>query len=66
MSKTGAPLSDPRAMLRHVETRSVSPVFIGRAGELDTLHDSLARAAGATAPASGAGGEPQALLLGGE
>ncbi|MEU4153667.1 AAA family ATPase [Streptomyces sp. NPDC026659] len=44
-------------MLGHVETRSVSPVFVGRADELDTLRDALARAAG---------GEPQALLLGGE
>ncbi|MEU1043217.1 AAA family ATPase [Streptomyces sp. NPDC005907] len=44
-------------MLGAVETRSVSPVFIGRADELDALHDALARAAA---------GEPQALLLGGE
>ncbi|MEV5008063.1 AAA family ATPase [Streptomyces sp. NPDC056159] len=44
-------------MLGHVETRSVSPVFVGRADELSTLHDALARAAR---------GEPQALLLGGE
>ncbi|MEU0599201.1 AAA family ATPase [Streptomyces sp. NPDC006393] len=44
-------------MLGTVETRSVSPVFVGRANELDTLHDALAHAAG---------GEPQALLLGGE
>ncbi|WP_406131847.1 AAA family ATPase [Streptomyces sp. NBC_00989] len=44
-------------MLASVETRSVSPVFVGRAGELDTLNDALARAAA---------GEPQALLLGGE
>ncbi|MGW4198689.1 helix-turn-helix transcriptional regulator [Streptomyces sp. NPDC005004] len=44
-------------MLGHVETRSVSPVFVGRADELDTLRDALARAAQ---------GEPQALLLGGE
>ncbi|MBZ6294149.1 AAA family ATPase [Streptomyces olivaceus] len=46
-------------MLGPVETRSVSPVFVGRTGELDTLHDALARA-------SATGGEPQALLLGGE
>ncbi|WP_107119018.1 helix-turn-helix transcriptional regulator [Streptomyces bungoensis] len=45
-------------MLGPVETRSVSPVFVGRAEELDTLNEALARAA--------AGGEPQALLLGGE
>ncbi|WP_171990969.1 AAA family ATPase [Streptomyces sp. JHA26] len=54
-------------MLGHVETRSVSPVFVGRTGELDTLHDSLVRAGGKDAdPASRTGGEPQALLLGGE
>ncbi|MBL1086637.1 AAA family ATPase [Streptomyces actinomycinicus] len=44
-------------MLGTVETRSVSPVFVGRTDELDTLNDALARAAAA---------EPQALLLGGE
>ncbi|MEW2619870.1 AAA family ATPase [Streptomyces sp. NPDC048106] len=44
-------------MLGSVETRSVSPVFVGRAEELAVLHDALARAAL---------GEPQALLLGGE
>ncbi|MFJ9538642.1 AAA family ATPase [Streptomyces sp. NPDC101225] len=44
-------------MLGLVETRSVSPVFVGRAEELKTLNDALARAAG---------GEPQALLIGGE
>ncbi|MGW7523106.1 helix-turn-helix transcriptional regulator [Streptomyces sp. NPDC054783] len=44
-------------MLGSVETRSVSPVFVGRADELDTLNDALARARA---------GEPQALLLGGE
>ncbi len=57
MSIKGAGLSDPRAMLGAVETRSVSPVFVGRAGELTTLNESLARAVA---------GEPQALLLGGE
>ncbi len=57
--KSAAALSYPRAMLGPVETRSVSPVFVGRTGELDTLHDALARA-------SATGGEPQALLLGGE
>ncbi|MGW1540931.1 helix-turn-helix transcriptional regulator [Streptomyces sp. NPDC002309] len=44
-------------MLGGVETRSVSPVFVGRAEELGTLNDALARAAA---------GEPQAVLLGGE
>ncbi|GHH51722.1 helix-turn-helix transcriptional regulator [Streptomyces candidus] len=44
-------------MLGVVETRSVSPVFVGRTGELSTLTDALARATA---------GEPQALLLGGE
>ncbi|MET8767707.1 AAA family ATPase, partial [Streptomyces sp. NPDC004658] len=44
-------------MLGPVENRSVSPVFVGRTDELDTLNDALARAAAA---------EPQALLLGGE
>ncbi|MFJ4878625.1 AAA family ATPase [Streptomyces sp. NPDC088745] len=44
-------------MLGGVETRSVSPVFVGRTGELSTLTDALARATA---------GEPQALLLGGE
>ncbi|MBX9395518.1 AAA family ATPase [Streptomyces sp. TRM72054] len=54
-------------MLGLVETRSVSPVFVGRAEELDTLNDALARAAGGgTSQASSTGGEPQALLLGGE
>ncbi|MFD8722692.1 AAA family ATPase [Streptomyces sp. NPDC059629] len=44
-------------MLWPVETRSVSPVFVGRNDELDTLREALARAETA---------EPQALLLGGE
>ncbi|WP_093608340.1 helix-turn-helix transcriptional regulator [Streptomyces indicus] len=44
-------------MLGAVETRSVSPVFVGRADELTVLNDALARATA---------GEPQALLLGGE
>ncbi|MEC7056877.1 AAA family ATPase [Streptomyces violaceochromogenes] len=44
-------------MLGAVETRSVSPVFVGRAEELGTLHDALVRARE---------GEPQALLIGGE
>ncbi|MEU7553508.1 AAA family ATPase [Streptomyces sp. NPDC044571] len=44
-------------MLGDVETRSVSPVFVGRADELAVLVDALARAAGQ---------EPQAMLIGGE
>ncbi|MET7409284.1 helix-turn-helix transcriptional regulator [Streptomyces parvulus] len=44
-------------MLGSVETKSVSPVFVGRVGELDTLKDALGRADA---------DEPQALLLGGE
>jgi DNA-binding CsgD family transcriptional regulator/tetratricopeptide (TPR) repeat protein len=44
-------------MLGSVETRSVSPVFVGRSGELAVLTQALARAAA---------GEPQALLIGGE
>ncbi|MFF3456502.1 AAA family ATPase [Streptomyces sp. NPDC002730] len=55
--KKGATVSDGCAMLGDVETRSVSPVFVGRAGELAKLTDALARAGA---------GEPQALLLGGE
>ncbi|MET9494898.1 AAA family ATPase [Streptomyces sp. NPDC006552] len=44
-------------MLGPVKTRSVSPVFVGRADELGILHTALARAVD---------GVPQALLLGGE
>ncbi len=44
-------------MLGGVETKSVSPVFVGRVSELGTLNDALARAGA---------GEPQALLVGGE
>ncbi|WP_328750738.1 helix-turn-helix transcriptional regulator [Streptomyces sp. NBC_00285] len=44
-------------MLGSVETRSVSPVFVGRTEEMNSLNEALARAAA---------GEPQALLLGGE
>ncbi|MFD9910601.1 AAA family ATPase [Streptomyces sp. NPDC059063] len=47
-------------MLTPVETRSVSPVFVGRTDELRVLNDALTRA---TTPRAG---EPQALLLGGE
>lgn len=43
-------------MLRTVETKSVSPVFVGRSTELDTLNTALTRAAT----------EPQALLVAGE
>ncbi|MFF1508791.1 AAA family ATPase [Streptomyces sp. NPDC058326] len=49
--------TDLCAMLGAVETRSVSPVFVGRAGELTALTEALSRAAA---------GEPQALLIGGE
>ncbi|MEU4010498.1 AAA family ATPase [Streptomyces pseudogriseolus] len=44
-------------MLGGVETKSVSPVFVGRTAELATLIDAFARAGA---------GEPQALLIGGE
>ncbi|MEU7279381.1 AAA family ATPase [Streptomyces sp. NPDC045431] len=50
-------MSDASAMLGIVETRSVSPVFVGRAGELTALTEALSRAAA---------GEPQALVVGGE
>ncbi|MFD7456760.1 MULTISPECIES: helix-turn-helix transcriptional regulator [unclassified Streptomyces] len=54
-------------MLWPVQTKSVSPVFVGRTAELATLTGALARAAGGgTAQALSTGGEPQALLLGGE
>ncbi|MFE2250667.1 helix-turn-helix transcriptional regulator [Streptomyces lavendulae] len=51
--------ADPHlcAILGGVETRSVSPVFVGRADELAALVDALTRAAEQ---------EPQALLIGGE
>lgn len=52
-----AALPESRVILGGVETRSVSPVFVGRADELGVLCDALARAAA---------GEPQALLVGGE
>ncbi|MFH9423381.1 AAA family ATPase [Streptomyces sp. NPDC017529] len=45
-------------MLGDVETRSVSPVFVGRSSELGTLRGALARIQ--------ASGEPRALLIGGE
>ncbi|MGN9762883.1 helix-turn-helix transcriptional regulator [Streptomyces sp. SD31] len=44
-------------MLGPVESRSVSPVFVGRTTELETLNGALALAAG---------GNPQALMIGGE
>ena len=53
----GAAPSGGCAMLGDVETRSVSPVFVGRSGELTALTEALAGAAA---------GEPQALLVGGE
>ncbi|WP_406500604.1 AAA family ATPase [Streptomyces sp. NBC_00846] len=54
-------------MLGDVETRSVSPVFVGRAGEFASLVDALTRATGeGTGRADGPGGEPQALIIGGE
>ncbi|MET9963991.1 AAA family ATPase [Streptomyces sp. NPDC006326] len=55
--ETSAAGQDSCAMLGDVETRSVSPVFVGRADELAVLVDALARAAGQ---------EPQAMLIGGE
>lgn len=55
--KAGAAVSGPCAMLDDVFTTSVSPVFVGRAQELATLEDALARATA---------GEPQVLLVGGE
>ncbi|GGU43944.1 helix-turn-helix transcriptional regulator [Streptomyces lavendofoliae] len=54
---TSAASSQVCAMLGGVETRSVSPVFVGRAGELTALTEALSRATA---------GEPQALLVGGE
>ncbi|ARF57554.1 helix-turn-helix transcriptional regulator [Streptomyces gilvosporeus] len=45
-------------MLGSVETRSVSPVFVGRAAELAALREALARIKES--------GEPQAILIGGE
>ncbi|MEU3946684.1 AAA family ATPase [Streptomyces sp. NPDC029526] len=44
-------------MLGAVETRSVSPVFVGRSEELGALHEAFGGAAA---------GEPQALLIAGE
>lgn len=55
--ETGPADSSAYAMLGDVETRSVSPVFVGRAEEFAALAEALARAAA---------GEPQALLIGGE
>lgn len=47
----------PRAILDPVRSHRVSPVFVGRAGELTQLRQGLARAQQ---------GEPQALVIGGE
>ncbi|MFI6120495.1 AAA family ATPase [Streptomyces sp. NPDC051064] len=55
--KMVAGVSYAYAMLGDVETNTVSPVFVGRAGELAALTETLARAVA---------GEPQALLVGGE
>ncbi|MGC9536395.1 helix-turn-helix transcriptional regulator [Streptomyces sp. UG1] len=44
-------------MLASVESRSISPVFVGRTTELETLNAALAQAAA---------GNPQALVIGGE
>ncbi|BFO15572.1 hypothetical protein SHKM778_19600 [Streptomyces sp. KM77-8] len=41
-------------MLKHVETKSLSPVFVGRRPELDTLDTALTRAATAPRPSSSA------------
>ncbi|MGP3981077.1 helix-turn-helix transcriptional regulator [Streptomyces sp. KR80] len=60
-----------------MESRSISPVFVGRTDELTALTDALARASAGGAPAPDgpggtgsraetSGGEPQALLIGGE
>ncbi|MFF3553575.1 helix-turn-helix transcriptional regulator [Streptomyces tsukubensis] len=51
-------------MLGGVETRYVSPVFVGRAGEFSLLTGALSRAAGEGGGPPG--GDPQALLVGGE
>ncbi|MCX0246189.1 helix-turn-helix transcriptional regulator [Streptomyces drozdowiczii] len=54
-------------MLALVETRSVSPVFVGRTGELNSLTGALARATKEPSGAAGGfSGAPQALLIGGE
>ncbi len=47
---TDAALSYPCAMLGAVETRSVSPVFVGRVDELGVLKEALARANGGPFP----------------
>ncbi|WP_411080981.1 helix-turn-helix transcriptional regulator [Streptomyces sp. cmx-18-6] len=57
MWETSAAASPAYAMLGTVETRSVSPEFVGRSEELARLTGALARATA---------GEPQALLIGGE
>ncbi|MFE3829871.1 AAA family ATPase [Streptomyces sp. NPDC059092] len=50
-------MSEGCAMLSDVETRSLSPVFVGRSAEFTALTSALARATA---------GEPQAVLVGGE
>ncbi|WUA82828.1 AAA family ATPase [Streptomyces sp. NBC_00207] len=55
--QSSAAAPDGCAMLGDVETRSVSPVFVGRADELAVLTGALTRADGQ---------EPQAMLIGGE
>ncbi|MFE9257247.1 AAA family ATPase [Streptomyces sp. NPDC006879] len=66
---SGAAASDPCAMLGDVENRSVSPVFVGRADEMTALSQALTRAQTSRRQDPDAperGGEPQALLIGGE
>jgi DNA-binding CsgD family transcriptional regulator/tetratricopeptide (TPR) repeat protein len=55
-------------MLGGVETRPVSPVFVGREGEFASLVDALGRACAQDGAPEGADapGEPRALLIGGE
>ena len=55
--KSGDGWGEGRAMLGGVETKSVSPVFVGRTSEFGTLNSALERAGA---------GEPQALLVAGE
>src|SRR5215470_11138208 len=55
--KPGGAVPDGCAMLGPVESRSLSPVFVGRSRETHLFEQALARAAE---------GEPQALLVAGE
>lgn len=62
-------LSDRCAMLGPVKIESVSPVFVGRAEELDALCGALARVGAALdgpGPATSESAGPRTLLLGGE